>query len=175
MIQLSPIPGWNELHLLVVHFPIALLIIAPLFVLLGLPSWAPNNKVFLVSALILMALGTAFLFVALQTGKAAGRLANEAPQVKQVLEHHEDLAQTTGLLFLVLTVVFTGATACRACAATRAQPNTKHGGASVLYATGALFLVNIAHQGGRLVHELGVRATVRPSSQTAALEVASEH
>ena len=45
----------------------------------------------------------------------------------------------------------------------------------VLYGTGALFLVNTAHQGGRLVHELGVRAPVAPSSQTAALENASGH
>ena len=41
MIQLPPIPGWYELHPLVVHFPIALLLIAPLFVLLGLPTWSP--------------------------------------------------------------------------------------------------------------------------------------
>ena len=104
MIQLPPIPRWNELHPLVVHFPIALLLIAPLFVL---PSWQPKGKAFLLSAWVLMALGTAFLFVALQTGKAAGRLAHEAVQIKQVLEQHEELAQTTGLLFFVLTVVFT--------------------------------------------------------------------
>ena len=178
MIQLPPIPGWYELHPLVVHFPIALLLIAPLFVLLGLPSWSPKSRAFLLPAWILMALGTASVFMALQTGKAAGKLAGEAPQVKQVLEQHEELAQTTGVLFLVLTAVFT---------ALLLVPHVLRRELSrtlttalllaflVLYGTGALFLVNTAHQGGRLVHELGVRTSVASSGQTAALEDASEH
>jgi len=177
MIQLPPIPGWYELPL-VVHFPIALLLIAPLFVLLGLPIGSPKSRAFLLSAWILMALGTASVFMALQTGKAAGKLAGEAPQVKQVLEQHEELAQTTGVLFLVLTIVFT---------ALLLVPNVLRHELSrtltralilaflVLYGTGVLFLVNTAHQGGRLVHELGVRALVAPSGQTAALKDASEH
>jgi len=35
-----------------------------------------------------------------------------------------------------------------------------------LYAGGAVFLMNVAHQGGRLVHEFGVRAMIS-SSQSA--------
>ena len=178
MIQLPPIPGWYELHPLVVHFPIALLLIAPLFVLLGLPTWSPKSRAFLLSAWILMALGTASVFMALQTGKAAEKPAGEAPQVKQVLEQHEELAQTTGVLFLVLIIVFT---------ALLLVPHMLRPELSrtlttalllaflVLSGTGALFLANTAHQGGRLVHEQGVRALVAPSGQTAALEDASEH
>ena len=33
----------------------------------------------------------------------------------------------------------------------------------VLYSAGALLLVNTAHNGGRLVHEFGVRAMVAPT------------
>jgi hypothetical protein len=33
----------------------------------------------------------------------------------------------------------------------------------VLYAAGSLVLINVAHQGGRLVHEFGVRAVVKSS------------
>jgi len=36
----------------------------------------------------------------------------------------------------------------------------------LLYAGGAVFLMNVAHQGGRLVHEFGVRASIS-SSQSA--------
>ena len=95
-----------------------------------------------------------------------------------MLEQHEELAQTTGVLFLVLTVVFT---------ALLLVPHVLRRELSrtlttalllaflVLYGTGALFLVNTAHQGGRLVHEMGVRTSVASSGQTAALEDASEH
>jgi hypothetical protein len=41
----------------------------------------------------------------------------------------------------------------------------------LLYMTGALFLVKTAHQGARLVHEFGVKATV--ASSVAATDLAS--
>jgi hypothetical protein len=42
----------------------------------------------------------------------------------------------------------------------------------VFYATGAISLANTAHQGGRLVHELGVRAQMQQSGAQVEL---SEH
>ena len=35
MIQMPPIPSWDGLHPLIIHFPIALLLVAPLLVLVG--------------------------------------------------------------------------------------------------------------------------------------------
>ena len=35
MIEFPPIPSWDGLHPLIVHFPIALLLVAPLLVVLG--------------------------------------------------------------------------------------------------------------------------------------------
>ena len=35
MIQMPPIPSWDGLHPLIIHFPIALLLVAPLLVLIG--------------------------------------------------------------------------------------------------------------------------------------------
>jgi len=95
-----------------------------------------------------------------------------------VLKQHEELAQTTGLLFLVLTVVFTAlllVPRVLRLELSRTLSTALFLAFLVLYSTGVLFLVNTAHQGGRLVHELGVRAPVAPSGQTAVREDASEH
>ena len=62
-----PIPSWDGLHPLIIHFPIALLLVAPILVLLGLIS--PNRgRAFLGAALILMVLGTIASWIAVSTG-----------------------------------------------------------------------------------------------------------
>jgi uncharacterized membrane protein len=71
MIYLPPVPSWNGLHPLIVHFPIALLFVAPLFVILGAVLSPPKGRPFLVSALILMVVGTASILFAIETGEAA--------------------------------------------------------------------------------------------------------
>src|SRR5450759_3598419 len=74
LFSLPPLPTWDGLHPLVTHFPIALLLVAPLFVVLGLFR-RPSARAFLLAALLLMVLGTTAIFVAVPTGEAAGRLA----------------------------------------------------------------------------------------------------
>jgi uncharacterized membrane protein len=65
--------AWNELHPLVVHFPIALLLVAPLFILMG-ALWPRRTGVyFLGSALILISVGTLAIFVSLSTGEASSK------------------------------------------------------------------------------------------------------
>ena len=58
MLTLPPIPSWQAIHPLVVHFPIALLLIAPVFILIGIALKPERRFPFLLVALILMALGT---------------------------------------------------------------------------------------------------------------------
>ncbi len=104
MTELPPLPSWDGLHPLVVHFPIALLLVAPLFILLGLAL--SRGRPFLWAALLLMAIGTAGTFFAVSTGEAAGKLAERTPQINAVLEHHEHLAERTRAGFAALTVIF---------------------------------------------------------------------
>ena len=59
MIALPPIPTWEGLHPLVVHFPIALLLVAPWLVLLGALLAPSRGRPWLFAALTLLALGTA--------------------------------------------------------------------------------------------------------------------
>jgi len=161
MLELPRLPSWDGLHPLIVHFPIALLLVAPLFVVLGMTL--RRNRPFLWAALLLMAIGTAATFIAVSTGEAAGRLADRTPEIKAVLEHHEELAETTRVVFTVLTVIFAAIVVVPA-AVRRLQTRTATVVLSlaflVCYGAGVLLLVNTAHNGGRLVHELGVQALV---------------
>ncbi|HLH09107.1 MAG TPA: DUF2231 domain-containing protein [Terriglobales bacterium] len=166
MIQFPPLPDWSGLHPLVIHFPIALLLIAPLFVLVGALLKPEKGRAFLIAALVLMAIGTCGTYLAVATGEAAGKIAERTPEINAVLEHHEELAERTRASFTVLTIIF---------AAILFVPGFFHRESNravstilplvfiVLYGVGALFLANTAHNGGRLVHEFGVKALVASS------------
>src|SRR5271165_2564881 len=106
MLTLPPIPTWQAIHPLIVHFPIVLLLIAPLFIAIGVAGKPDRSYPFLLVALILMALGTMSTFLAASSGDAAGHLLRNAPQVKGVLEKHEELAETTEVVFSALTLIF---------------------------------------------------------------------
>lgn len=159
MVEFPPLPSWDGLHPLIVHFPIALLLVAPLFVILGMVL--RHGRPFLWTTLLLMAIGTAATFVAVSTGEAAGKLAERTPEINAVLEHHEELAETTRVVFTVLTVIFAAILVVPA--AFRRQPGRVVKVILplvflVCYGAGVILLANTAHNGGRLVHELGVQA-----------------
>jgi uncharacterized membrane protein len=166
---LPPIPSWTELHPLVIHFPIALLLVTPLFIVAGILMSPAKGRPFLIAALALMLLGTTGTFLAVATGEAAGEVAQRTPAVSAVLERHEDLAETTRIVFSVLTLIF---------GALLFLPRLMKREATVvsariltlafllLYSAGAVILVNTAHNGGRLVHELDVHAGITESTGT---------
>ena len=174
MIEFPPIPSWDALHPLIVHFPIALLLVAPLFVVLGgilELRVTGRGRPYLVAALVLLALGTVATFVAIATGEAAGKLTDRTEALSAVLERHESLAETTRLVFSVLTVTL-AAILLVPRAFRRELPRIATAGLLaafvVSYSAGAVLLANTAHNGGRLVHELGARAFMAPTATSAA-------
>ena len=171
MSGLPPVPSWDGLHPLIVHFPIALLLVAPLFIVIGVAL--RRSRLFLWAALLLMAIGTTATFLAVATGEAAGKLADRTPQVNAVLERHEDLAETTRLVFTALTVIFAAIVAAPAVFSRLKGPAFRVVLPLMfllLYGAGVLVLANTAHNGGRLVHELGVQALMAPSPAAAPVE-----
>jgi uncharacterized membrane protein len=163
MLQLPPAPSWDALHPLIIHFPIGLLLVAPLFIVIGAVLPAPKARAPLAAALLLMLMGTASVFVAVATGEAAGKLAERTPEINAVLAHHEQLAERTRIAFTVLTLLF--AAIVMAPLALRRTPSRVTTTVVplvflLLYGGASLLLVNTAHNGGRLVHQFSVHAIV---------------
>lgn len=160
---LPPLPDFPGLHPLVVHFPIALLLVAPLLVLIAL-AWRSLQRGLLVAAFALMLVGTIGTWLAVATGEEAGEKAEQGgARIEAIVEQHEALAETTRNVFSLLTVVFAALVFVPAAMRReldRVPFSAAHAAFLVLYAGGAIFLVNTAHQGGRIVHEFGVRAVM---------------
>ncbi len=162
-----PIPSWDGLHPIIVHFPIGLLLIVPVIILIGI-FMPKNGRSFLVSAFILMLIGTIATFIAVSTGEAAGELAEQINNVEAVLEEHEELAETTRTVFAVLTGIFgviVFAPMLFKKELTRMITIPLNLAFLLFYGSGAVLLMNTAHQGGRLVHEFGVRAVMASTAQ----------
>lgn len=155
-----PVPDFDALHPLVVHFPVALLLVAPLLVVLALAVPRHRAGIFL-AAFVLMLLGTIAAYVAVESGEAGAMLVEQTPEIAPVLHEHAEMAGWVRLVFTVLTVLFgllvLGSTVVR-----RPMPKwvipASYAVFLVLYAAGALLVANTAHRGGLLVHRYGVHA-----------------
>src|SRR5450759_3855100 len=115
MLQFPAIPSWDALHPFIIHFPIALLLIAPIFIIVGAVLTPAKGRFYLIAAMVLLLVGTATIFVAVETGEAAGKLAERAPGMELVLENHESLAERTHAVFSVLSVIFLALLAAPCC------------------------------------------------------------
>ncbi|MBL8111635.1 MAG: hypothetical protein JNK60_02040 [Acidobacteria bacterium] len=161
MIEFPPIPSWDAMHPLIVHFPVALLLVVPLFLVLGGAlelREARRGRPYLMAALVLLVLGTVATFVAIETGEAAGKVTERSAALSAVLERHESLAETTRTVFTVLSVTL-AAILLVPRAFRRELPRAATVGLlavfTLSYGAGAVLLANTAHNGGRLVHEMG--------------------
>jgi uncharacterized membrane protein len=166
MLTFPPTPSWDGLHPIIVHFPIGLLLTAPVLLVLAV-LWKKHRFGLNVGAMAMMLLGTLAAFVAAATGDAAGELAERTPGVAAALERHEELGETTRNVFAALTGVFgVMLGAGWFLRAKLTMPIVAIATAVFLcaYGAGSLVLMNTGHEGGRLVHELGVRAVMGPAS-----------
>ncbi len=168
MLQLPPWPAWYSLHPLIIHFPIALLLVSPLFLLIGVVRTPLKGRPYLVAALILLLLGTASLFLSVRTGVAASELVDRTPPVEGLLLAHEALATETRNVFGTLSVIAVGVLVLPLLFGkadrllfSRILPLSF----LAFYAVGIIFLVNTADAGGRLVHEFGVHSTISPRAE----------
>ncbi len=175
MPQFPPMPNWDALHPLIIHFPIALLLLSPLFVAISAVLPAPRGRPYMIAAILVLLLGTAGMYVAMSTGKAAAEIAERENAVNAVLETHESLAMETEIVFSVLSVILLGMfllPRVLRCRETRLFSTLLPLTFLAFYSVGLVFLVNTAHAGGRLVHEFGVHALIPAASGRAASPVA---
>lgn len=152
----------GSLHPLVVHIPIGLLLIAPLFIVLGL-IFKRSAKTFYISALILLAIGTLSIFLAISTGEKASEAITPNPALHETFEAHEHLAEKMRLKFSILTGLFAAYLLSFSFLTKKFSPKT-HQIALVLfliiYACSLTMLFHTAHLGGKLVHHYGVKSNL---------------
>jgi uncharacterized membrane protein len=155
-----PIPAWDQLHPIAVHFPIALLLVTPVF-LLATIVFRRDRKALARAAFVLMLLGTSGAWVAVSTGEAAEELADQTPAAHEILEKHEHLGGDARVAFTFLTLGWALFLVVPAVLRREVGINVWAPATLVylfFYLWGASVLANAAHEGGRLVHEAGVRA-----------------
>jgi uncharacterized membrane protein len=161
MTTIPLIPEWQQMHPLIVHFPIAILLVAPVFILVGILRPPESSPPFMFSALSLMATGAIASIVAVRTGLAARSQVQQTQDLSEILQQHQNLAETTCLTFCVLTVVFAAIVVIPrpfSRQLSRVITTTLPAVFLLLYAAGAVLLTNTAHTGRCLVHEFGITA-----------------
>lgn len=167
MMLLSILPGWESVHPMLIHFPIALLLIAPLFILIAAVLSPPKGRPYMVSALILLGLGTVGLFFAVPTGEAAAKLLPRGGAAGELLTAHQNLAFEARGIFVMLVILYISV---------MLVPMVLHRDGRLfstvlplafllLYGAGAVVLVSAAHAGGTLVHASGAHAASSSESQ----------
>lgn len=167
MFSIPSFPSWDALHPLVVHFPIALLLIAPFFVAVSLFLPRAKAKHTTFAGFTLLVIGTGFLFLTTETGDAAGDRVDQVhktPEISSLLHQHEELAETTEVAFGTLLALFATLLFGPRLLKRELTIRTFRTGLLVFllaYMGSSLLLVNTAHAGGRLVHEFGVTAKTK--------------
>lgn len=170
MLQFPTLPSWDAMHPIIVHFPIVLLMLAPLFILLGITRAPGKGASYFRVAVALLLSGTASVFFAIESGEATAELADLSERAQAVLKSHQELASETRNVFAVLSVlsllVFLLPHLLRQ-TETRLFATILPVSFLVLYSVGIIFLVNTGDAGGRLVHQYGVHALVSNAPEAA--------
>ena len=91
-------------HPQVVHFPIALLIVALLFEII---SYFWRKEEFSLFSLILLTLGTIGAFIALQTGEAAAEIIDKITGIGSIILDHEETAEQVFYIYLGIVIIKT--------------------------------------------------------------------
>ena len=142
--------GTTHLHPMIVHFPIALLIVGFLSDLIGVFL---KKDFFSKAGFYLLILGTAGVIAAYFSGNIAGDGVSEAGVLKQALENHEEAAELSLWLMVIASVVRIGIVLFK-----------KYSGifkwvAILLFLAGILSIARTGYYGGELVfkHAAGVQ------------------
>ena len=154
---------WGALHPLLVHFPLVLLLIAPLFVLAGLVLFQQRSSLY-GCALAMVLLGTLSLYITASSGEMAGeKLTKLSAETVQTLETHYELAELAEKIFLGLSAAALALYMLLVFSKWNAKRGVEFSAALVFllaYGLGAIILLNAAHYGGKLVHKHNVHTSL---------------
>lgn len=165
--MLPPIPPFEALHPLVVHFPIAMLLSAwlPLilgFFLKGHKEHQDNTKYWWIATLLWVGIGVTGVMASVSTGDAAEEIAIVTTDAaKSVLEEHERTAIYTRILSIITFLALLSSFILRyTINAKKPVVIIAITITALFYAATTIFLINAAHQGGLLVHQHKILAPI---------------
>ena len=140
----------SHLHSMIIHFPIALLMVGFLADILGVIL---KKEFFTKAGFYLLILGTIGVIAAYLSGNIAGEGVEEAGTLKQALENHEHAAELS--LWLMVAAALVRITIV---AAKRYTGILKYA-ALTLFLLGVLSIIRTGYYGGELVykHAAGVQ------------------
>ncbi|MGA7837529.1 MAG: DUF2231 domain-containing protein [Ignavibacteriaceae bacterium] len=140
----------SHLHPMIIHFPIALLMIGFLADLTGVVL---KKEFFTTAGFYLLIFGTIGVIAAYISGNFAGEGIEEAGSLKQALENHEHAAQLSLWLMVATAVVRI------AIVTAKKYTGIFKYAALVLFLAGVLSIVRTGYYGGELVykHAAGVQ------------------
>ena len=159
---LPQLPTWETAHPLVVHLPIGLLAVVPLFAVWAMVAGGNRRTVGWV-VMLLMLIGTTGAVIAAKTGVYTMAVA-EAGMAGGFMDQHADMGELARNWFLWVAAGYGVITILSTILKDRIKRPVWIGAHMIwLVAFGAAFLVlaNAGHMGARLVHEFGVRAPMR--------------
>ncbi len=163
MPELPYIPSWESIHPLLIHFPLVLFFLVPVFVLFAVLAQGRTRQTLVVSGISVMLLGLVFLYAAFETGQTGAPSVSET-EARKILDRHMEFAGfarncfTTSILLVGLCILI-----CRLLRVNVDELSPILPGAALtFYALGLLWLVNAAYNGERLVHEFGIGRTMSP-------------
>ena len=146
----------SPLHPAVVHFPIVLLLLGSVVAVAAafIRRWQLPGI-----AAVLFLLGAAGAVTAVQTGEREGEMAGETPAIESLVDQHEEWAERTQIVAIVVALLAIGAAfMTRWPVATRAL--------GVATAVGALVstwcVIETGHYGGQLVYRHGAGVNLAP-------------
>lgn len=173
--SLPSLPDFNALHVLVVHFPIALLMVAVPLMLLVAVLFTRFSRYFAVAAALFLCLGVGSAYIATLSGEAAEELAEEMgagedPVIHEAIEHHAEMAEQTRNAYAIFAAVFLLYLIISGLPRREWSP-ALNGVLLVLFLAaslaGALSIGNTAHSGGVLVHTHGLLAPLENGAAAA--------
>ena len=150
-------------HPQVVHFPIALFMVALLF---EISSYFLKKESFSLTSLILLSLGTIGAFIAMQTGESAAEIAKKISGIESTLHEHEEMAELVFYLYFAVTVI--------KAILIRLKKDILPWRLIILIGmiAGTFLVFRVGHYGGQLVYEWG--AGVKPVLEQANTSIPDE-